>query len=61
MPYEKSLERAKELKKQGCNDEKIKSTLMNFGATANEADKVLREIQSQENLDVNLEDFNPFS
>ncbi len=48
MPLDEFIQRAKALKSQGCNNTEILRMLNNYGATADEADKALKELQKQE-------------
>jgi hypothetical protein len=48
MPLDDFLEKARALRAQGCDDNEIRKMLRQYGATAEEADRVLKELQKEE-------------
>jgi hypothetical protein len=48
MPLDDFVDRARALRKQGCDDSQITTMLQQYGATANEADRALKELQKEE-------------
>ena len=48
MPLDEFLNQARALRSQGCNNTEILNMLINYGATADEADKALKQLQREE-------------
>jgi hypothetical protein len=48
MPLDDFIDQARALRNQGCDKSKIMAMLQQYGATANEADRVLKELQKEE-------------
>lgn len=48
MPLDDFIAQARDLRAQGCNSSEIRSMLKSYGATAAEADRVLKELQKEE-------------
>lgn len=57
MPLDNFINRARELKSQGCSIKDIIQALIKYGATANEADLALKEVQKEERRQFNSNDF----
>lgn len=51
------LEKARELRRQGCSNDEILRILKQYCETANEADRALKELQKEERNRFNPRDF----
>lgn len=48
MPWDDFIERARELRRQGCDNSQIITMLKQYGANAEEAKRTLKELQKEE-------------
>ncbi|MGD1906290.1 MAG: hypothetical protein ACFB0C_09890 [Leptolyngbyaceae cyanobacterium] len=48
MPIDQFIEQARGLRSQGCGSSEIRKALKQYGATADEADRVLKMLQNEE-------------
>ncbi len=57
MSFDDCLDKARELKRQGCNNEDILQILMQYCKAASEAERALKELQAEERRRFNSNEF----